>query len=97
MYPQWKPLNPLCSWSWSAYGRGTTDPTMQRHIKGTPEFSANSDFQLTNSTLKVISVVTAGEVVPCYGLHINLLKTKCNLLYIRNQFVPRSKHFLPRL
>ena len=28
---------------------------------------------------------------------IKLLKTKCNLLYIRNQSVPRSKHFLPRL
>ena len=26
-----------------------------------------------------------------------LLKTKRNLLYVRNQFVPRSKHFLPRL
>ena len=25
----------------------------------------------------------------------NLLKTKRNLLYVRNQFVPRSKHFLP--
>ena len=25
--------------------------------------------------------------------NINLLKTKCNLLYIRNQSVPRSKHF----
>ena len=24
---------------------------------------------------------------------INLLKTKGNLLYTRNQFVPRSKHF----
>ena len=28
---------------------------------------------------------------------LNLLKTKSNLLYIRNQFVPRSKHFPPRL
>jgi len=28
---------------------------------------------------------------------INLLKTKRNLLYIRNQSVPRCKHFLPRL
>ena len=28
---------------------------------------------------------------------INLLKTKRNLLYIRNQPVPRSKHFPPRL
>ena len=28
---------------------------------------------------------------------INLLKTNRNLLYIRNQFVPRSKRFAPRL
>ena len=28
---------------------------------------------------------------------LNLLKTKRNLLYIRNQFVPRSKHFPPLL
>jgi len=28
---------------------------------------------------------------------INLLKTKRNLLYIRSQSVPRSKHFPPRL
>jgi hypothetical protein len=27
----------------------------------------------------------------------NLLKTKCNLLYIRNQSVPSSKHIPPRL
>ena len=36
----------------------------------------------------------------CVGLsgsEINLLKTKRNLLYIRNQSVPRSKHFPPRL
>ena len=30
-------------------------------------------------------------------LNINLLKTKRNLLYIRNQSVPRSKLFPPRL
>jgi hypothetical protein len=29
--------------------------------------------------------------------NVNLLKTKRNLLYIRNQSVPRSKHFPPRL
>ena len=29
--------------------------------------------------------------------HINLLETRRNLLYIRNQSVPRSKHFPPRL
>ena len=32
----------------------------------------------------------------CY-YYINLLKTKRNLIYIRNQSVPRSKHFPPRL
>ena len=30
-------------------------------------------------------------------LNINLLKMKHNLLYIRNQSLPRSKHFPPRL
>ena len=29
--------------------------------------------------------------------NIKLLKTKRNLLYIRNRSVPRSKHFTPRL
>ena len=29
--------------------------------------------------------------------NINLLKTKRNLIHTWNQFVPRSKHFLPRL
>jgi len=34
----------------------------------------------------------------CWSLpNINLLKTKRNLLYIRNQPVPRCKHFPPRL
>jgi len=28
---------------------------------------------------------------------MNLLKTKRNLLYIKNQSVPRSKHIPPRL
>ena len=32
----------------------------------------------------------------CHG-SFNLLKTKRNLLYIRNQSVPLSKHFPPRL
>jgi hypothetical protein len=32
-----------------------------------------------------------------YQLRLNLLKTKRNLLYIRNQSVPRCKHFPPRL
>jgi len=29
--------------------------------------------------------------------HFNLIQTKSNLLYVRNQFVPRCKHFPPRL
>ena len=28
---------------------------------------------------------------------ISLIETKCNLLYIRNQSVPRCKHFPPQL
>ena len=28
---------------------------------------------------------------------LNLLKTKCDPLYVRSQIVPRSKHFSPRL
>ena len=38
-------------------------------------------------------------IVPIFihALHFNLLKTKRNLLYIRNQSVPRSKHFPPWL
>ena len=34
---------------------------------------------------------------PIRSFSFNLLKTKRNLLYIRNQFAPRSKHFPPRL
>ena len=70
VHPQWNPLNPQCSWSWCAYRPGTTDPKMQRHIERTVEFSANSNFQLTNSTVLVISVVTVGECVPSNGLQI---------------------------
>jgi len=32
-----------------------------------------------------------------YKQVINLLKTERNLLYIRNQSVPRYKHFPPRI
>jgi len=30
-------------------------------------------------------------------MEFNLLKTKRNMLYMRNQSVPRCKHFPPRL
>ena len=36
-------------------------------------------------------------VIGFWWKQINHLKTKRNLIYIRNQFVPRSKHFPPRL
>jgi hypothetical protein len=48
-------------------------------------------FQLTSVQLPV------GRILCSELLCINLLKTKRNVLYIRNQFVPRSKHFPPRL
>ena len=37
------------------------------------------------------------HTLPVLFRSLNLLKTKRNLLYIRNQFVPRSKHFPQRL
>jgi hypothetical protein len=37
------------------------------------------------------------HVYKCLTLFLNLLKTKRILLYIRNQSVPRCKHFPPRL
>jgi len=40
----------------------------------------------------------SGAIRPMYGsLGVKRLKTKRNLLYIRNQSVPRCKHFPPRL
>ena len=39
------------------------------------------------------SIMVKGLVV----IGFNLLKAKCNLLYIKNQSVPRSKHSPPRL
>ena len=41
--------------------------------------------------------MTTGEVLVEIGFVINLLKTKRNVFYIRNESVPRCKHFPPRL
>ena len=41
--------------------------------------------------------ITVGLICVLFAADLNLLKTKRNLLYIRNQSVPRSKHFPPRL
>ena len=65
-----------------------------------------TDSRLYNKQLK-FSLLTYQEQIngsrngPC-GLQvdiqrINLLKTKRNLLYLRNQSIPCSKHFPPRL
>ena len=47
-------------------------------------------------TVKYLRILGRFEVLMQVLLKINLLKTKRNLFYIRNQFVPRSKHFPPR-
>ena len=57
--------------------------------------------QLTRHTAKIVKVIVYFVKFTKYQKQLlipfNLLKTKRNLLYIWNQFVPRSKHFLPRL
>jgi len=62
-------------------------------------FSQNQPLKLTNdwymrvfkNKIKYVLDVIKGTK------KINLLKSKHNLLYIRNQSVPRCKHFPPRL
>ena len=43
------------------------------------------------------SFVSVHFIVSLHAARFNLLKTTPNLLCIRNQFVPRSKHFPTRL
>jgi hypothetical protein len=45
----------------------------------------------------IISVLDTDELSLSRHGNINLLTTKRSLLYIRNQSVPHSKHFSPRL
>jgi len=52
-------------------------------------FGDNFFFIVTFYVLRVITLH--------FYFHVNLLKTKRNLLYIRSQSVPRCKHFPPRL
>ena len=40
---------------------------------------------------------TVGAVSTDFCAKFNPLKTKCRLLYLNTQFVPRSKHFSSRL
>jgi len=54
----------------------------------------------TRSRLTVVGGMASG--LPWTGVNIicqylNLLKTKRDLLYLKTQFVPRCKHFPPRL
>ena len=46
---------------------------------------------MTDPVLGAFGLVSPSDTI------INLLKTKRNLLYLKTQFVPRSKHFPPRL
>ena len=41
--------------------------------------------------------IGAGKAIPSLREEINPLKTKRRPLYLKNQFVPRSKHFSSRL
>jgi hypothetical protein len=52
-------------------------------------------FRTQLAVTKMIAVSTAEYERRFSGM--NLLKTNRNVLYTRNQSVPRSKHFLPRL
>ena len=56
-----------------------------------------TEWQLINSFAYLKYLGKAHTQHNCIQKEINLLKTKPNLLYIRNQSVPRSKHFPPRL
>ena len=53
------------------------------------------------TVVKSLYITLQHSITQCsavyYNTVISLLKTKRNLLYIRNQSVPRSKHFPPRL
>jgi len=44
----------------------------------------------------VVGVYGDGTVPSCFIL-FNSLKTKCRLLYLKPQFIPRCKHFSSRL
>ena len=45
---------------------------------------------------KLQTVMKSAICLP-YGININPLNTKGRLLYLKTQFVPRSKHFSSRL
>jgi len=62
-------------------------------INHTPPFSADAENQW--SCISSPPIFLHG--VEGYNFIFNLLKNKRNLLYIRNQSVPRCKHFQPRL
>jgi hypothetical protein len=45
--------------------------------------------------LGIYSILNGKEAKP--SIYFNILKTKRRLLYVKTQFVPRSKHFSSRL
>ena len=63
-------------------------------------FSNSQEFQECNSILLELhsmQLTALSEQPSNFFFIFNLLKTNRNLLYIRNQSVPRSKHSPPRL
>lgn len=52
-------------------------------------------FYINEFTLKNYQKCASIRIIPSYSF--NLLKTKRNLLYMRNKSVPHSKHFPPQL
>jgi len=78
---------------------------LKTHKKGKyfirPGYKCLYDSRLNVAYLSVIFILgKGGDINGRVFLrfsHLNLLKTKRNLLYIRNQSVPRSIYFPPRL
>ena len=67
---------------------------------GKPEGKAQLErprLRWTDNAVRILKSVRCDDSICDTGSAFNLLKTKRNLLYIRNQSVPRSKHFPPQL
>jgi hypothetical protein len=64
-----------------------------------PQYQGSRNF-ISKHHINIVMTIRnlAAFPIPHHGrMLINLLKTKRNLLYIRNYFVPHCKHFPPRL
>ena len=77
------------------------DPKLHQHCCGDPRTAQVSTPTLHASQIKgkmpLYGTKHIGEAEVWLHSFFNILNTKRNLLYIKSQFVPRSKHFPPRL